>query len=201
MPVSKNQQNLDLSKAASGFTPQFDPSKEIVVEDQVPVKGTGLLVFQGLTNTVGTTKETGEQFEFPSAVFAALDQNGELRNISTALNKKTLELTFKALGLEVPYTESDNGFAKLNAKALKNFTKKYVLDGVKAIEMVQSFRGLLYFGTLERKEGKSGVKYYSIDLSSLSPVLEGGETVRAQPLEDTDPDVAIVVNDDSQLSS
>ena len=106
--------NLNLSQAQGGFVPQFDDSKELIQENGLPIKGTAILVFQGLTMRTVTVYESGEIISFPTMVFACLSDQGNFRNIPTSVNRKTLELLFNAFGLELPIIKSENALAKIS---------------------------------------------------------------------------------------
>ncbi|MEL6166087.1 MAG: hypothetical protein AAFR37_20870, partial [Cyanobacteria bacterium J06628_3] len=126
--------NLNLSQAQGGFVPAFNEATEIVRNNGLPVKGTAVLVFQGLTMRTVTVFETGEIVNFPVMVFACMSDQGNFRNIPTSVNRKTLELLFNAFGLKLPIIKSDNGLAKFakTAKSLKAFSTKTKLDTAKA---------------------------------------------------------------------
>ncbi|MEO0687778.1 MAG: hypothetical protein AAFY76_22675 [Cyanobacteria bacterium J06649_11] len=182
--------NLNLSQAQGGFIPAFNEGKEIIRDNGLPVKGTAVLVFQGLTMRTVTVYETGEIISFPVMVFSCLSDQGNFRNIPTSVNRKTLELLFNAFGLELPIFKSDNALAKLakTAKSLKAFSTKTKLDTVKALEMVEPLRGLAYTGVMERKIGKTGKPYFSLDVVTLDTVNDDKKNhVRLQPIEQTDP--------------
>jgi hypothetical protein len=182
--------NLNLSQAQGGFIPAFNDSKELVLDNGLPIKGTAVLVFQGLTMRNVTVYETGEMVNFPVMVFACLSDQGNFRNIPTSVNRKTLELLFKAFGLELPLIKSDNALAKLakTASALKAFSTKTKLDTAKALTMVEPLRGLAYTGVMERLTGKTGKPYFSLDVVTLEAILDNKkEQVRLQPAEETTP--------------
>ena len=182
---------LNLSQAQGGFVPAFDDSKELIQDGGLPVKGTAVLVFQGLTMRTVTVSETGEIIDFPVMVFACLSDQGTFRNIPTSVNRKTLELLFKAFGLELPIIKSDNALAKLakSAKALKAYSTKTKLDTAKALEMVEPLHGLAYTGVMERKVGNSGKPYFSLDVITVSAVADDKNNhVRLQPADQTTPD-------------
>ncbi|MEM7580530.1 MAG: hypothetical protein AAF316_11930 [Cyanobacteria bacterium P01_A01_bin.80] len=182
--------NLNLSQAQGGFVPQFDDSKELIQENGLPIKGTAILVFQGLTMRTVTVYETGEIISFPTMVFACLSDQGNFRNIPTSVNRKTLELLFNAFGLELPIIKSENALAKLSksVKALKAYSTKTKLDTEKALEMVEPLRGLAYTGVMERKVGKSGKPYFSLDVVTVNAVNDDkNNPLRFQPIEETDP--------------
>ncbi|MEM6399133.1 MAG: hypothetical protein AAF757_02715 [Cyanobacteria bacterium P01_D01_bin.116] len=182
--------NLNLSQAQGGFVPQFDDSKELIQENGLPIKGTAILVFQGLTMRTVTVYETGEIISFPTMVFACLSDQGNFRNIPTSVNRKTLELLFNAFGLELPIIKSENALAKLSksVKALKAYSTKTKLDTEKALEMVEPLRGLAYTGVMERKVGKSGKPYFSLDVVTVDAVNDDkNNPLRFQPIEETDP--------------
>jgi len=182
--------NLNLSQAQGGFIPAFNEGKEIIRDNGLPVKGTAVLVFQGLTMRTVTVYETGEIISFPVMVFSCLSDQGNFRNIPTSVNRKTLELLFNAFCLELPIFKSDNALAKLakTAKSLKAFSTKTKLDTVKALEMVEPLRGLAYTGVMERKIGKTGKPYFSLDVVTLDTVNDDKKNhVRLQPIEQTDP--------------
>ena len=183
--------NLNLSQAQGGFIPAFDDSKEIVKDGGLNVKGTAILVFQGLTMRTVTVRETGEIVNFPVMVFAALSDQGKFRNIPTGVNRKTLELLFNAFGLELPVIESESTLAKVakKAKKLKAYATKKTLDTDKALDMVESLRGLAFTGVMERKIGNSGRPYFSLDVSTVCEVLDDTNThLRLQSIEQTAPD-------------
>lgn len=183
--------NLNLSQAQGGFIPAFNESKEIITENGLPVKGTSVLVFQGLTMRNVTVYETGEIITFPVMVFACLSDQGSFRNIPTSVNRKTLELLFNAFGLELPIVKTENALAKLakTAKSLKAFSTKTKLDTVKALKMVEPLRGLAYTGVMERKIGKTGKPYFSLDVVTVESVNDDkNEQVRLQTIEETNPD-------------
>ena len=181
---------LNLSQAQGGFIPAFDDSKEHIQENGLPIKGTAILVFQGLTMRTVTVYETGEIISFPTMVFACLSDQGNFRNIPTSVNRKTLELLFNAFGLELPIIKSENALAKLSksVKALKAYSTKTKLDTEKALEMVEPLRGLAYTGVMERKVGKSGKPYFSLDVVTVDAVNDDkNNPLRFQPIEETDP--------------
>lgn len=181
---------LNLSQAQGGFIPAFNDSKEIIKDNGLAVKGTAVLVFQGLTMRSVTMFETGEIISFPVMVFACLSDQGTFRNIPTSVNRKTLELLFNAFGLELPIIKSDNALAKVakSATALKAYSTKTKLDTAKALEMVEPLRGLAYTGLMERKIGKSGKPYFSLDVVTVNTVSDDKNNhVRLQPVEETDP--------------
>ena len=137
-----------------------------------------------------TMFETGEIISFPVMVFACLSDQGTFRNIPTSVNRKTLELLFNAFGLELPIIKSDNALAKVakSATALKAYSTKTKLDTAKALEMVEPLRGLAYTGLMERKIGKSGKPYFSLDVVTVNTVSDDKNNhVRLQPVEETDP--------------
>jgi hypothetical protein len=182
--------DLNLSQAQGGFVPAFDDSKELIQDNGLPVKGTAVLVFQGLTMRTVTVFETGEIVTFPVMVFGCLSDQGNFRNIPTSVNRKTLELLFNAFGLKLPIEKEDNVLAKLakNAKALTTFSKKTKLDTTKALEMVEPLRGLAYTGVMERKLGKTGKPYFALDVVTLNPVVDNkNKEVRLQKAEETTP--------------
>ena len=182
--------NLNLSQAQGGFVPAFDDSKELIQDNGLPVKGTAVLVFQGLTMRNVAVYETGEMVNFPVMVFACLSDQGNFRNIPTSVNRKTLELLFKAFGLELPIIKSDNALAKLanTVKALKAFSKQTKLDIAKALTLVEPLRGLAYTGVMERKTGKTGKPYFALEVVSLEAVLNNeNQQVRLQSAEETTP--------------
>lgn len=184
-------QNLNLSQAQGGFIPAFNEGKEIIKENGLPVKGTAVLVFQGLTMRNVTVYETGEIINFPVMVFSCLSDQGNFRNIPTSVNRKTLELLFNSFGLELPIVKSENSLAKLaqTAKSLKAFSTKTKLDTTKALEMVEPLRGLAYTGVMERKIGKTGKPYFSLDVVTVDSVNDDKNNhVRLQPIEETNPD-------------
>lgn len=183
--------NLNLSQAQGGFIPAFDDSKELIKDNGLPVKGIAVLVFQGLTMRTVTVYETGEIINFPVMVFACLSDQGNFRNIPTSVNRKTLELLFNAFGLELPIVKEDNVLAKLakTAKSLKAYSVKTKLNTEKALEMVEPLRGLAYTGVMERKTGKTGKPYFSLDVVTLKTVTDNkSEQVRLQPANETTPD-------------
>jgi len=183
--------NLNLCQAQGGFIPAFNEGKEIIRDNGLPVKGTAVLVFQGLTMRNVTVFETGEIINFPVMVFACLSDQGSFRNIPTSVNRKTLELLFDAFGLELPIVKSDNALAKLakTAKSLKAFSTKTKLDTTKALEMVEPLRGLAYTGVMERKIGKTGKPYFSLDVVTLDTVNDDKNNhVRLQAVDQTTPD-------------
>ncbi|NJO62531.1 MAG: hypothetical protein HC836_31180 [Richelia sp. RM2_1_2] len=183
--------NLNLSQAQGGFVPAFNDSKELIKDNGLAVKGTSVLVFQGLTMRTVTVYETGEIINFPVMVFACLSDQGNFRNIPTSVNRKTLELLFKAFGLELPIVKSDNVLAKLakTAKALKAYSTKTTLDTEKALKLVEPLRGLAYTGVMERKTGKTGKPYFSLEVTSLEVINDDkGEQLRLQPANETTPD-------------
>lgn len=183
--------NLNLSQAQGGFIPAFNESKEIIRDNGLPVKGTAVLVFQGLTMRTVTVFETGEIISFPTMVFSCLSDQGNFRNIPTSVNRKTLELLFNAFGLELPIVKSDNALAKLakTATSLKAFSTKTKLDTTKALEMVEPLRGLAYTGVMERKIGKTGKPYFSLDVVTVDAVNDDKKNhVRLQSVEETNPD-------------
>lgn len=182
--------NLNLSQAQGGFIPAFNDSKELIKDNGLAVKGTAVLVFQGLTMRTVTVYETGEINSFPVMVFSCLSDQGNFRNIPTSVNRKTLELLFNAFDLELPIVKSDNVLAKLTktAKSLKAFSTKTKLDTVKALEMVEPLRGLAYTGVMERKIGKTGKPYFSLNVVTLGTVNDDKNNhVRLQAIEETDP--------------
>lgn len=182
--------DLNFSQAQGGFIPAFDDSKELIKENGLSVKGNAILVFQGLTMRTVTTYEDGEIVSFPVMVFACLSEQGTFKNIPTNVNRKTLELLFNAFELELPIIKEDNLLAKLakKAKSIKAFSTKTKLDKAKAIEMVEPLRGLAYTGVMERKVGKSGKPYFSLDVVTLESVVnDEGKELRIQSIKDTDP--------------
>lgn len=183
--------NLNLSQAQGGFVPAFNDSKELVKDNGLPVKGTVVLVFQGLTMRTVTVFETGEIVNFPVMVFACLSDQGTFKNIPTSVNRKTLELLFNAFGMELPIIKSDNALARLakTAKSLEAFSTKTKLDTEKALMMVEPLRGLAYTGVMERKTGKTGKPYFSLDVVTLETVKDNkNEQVRLQATDQTTPD-------------
>ena len=182
---------LNLSQAQGGFVPAFNADKDLTTENGLPVKGTAVLVFQGLTMRTVTVFETGEIVNFPVMVFACLSDQGTFKNIPTSVNRKTLELLFNAFGLELPIVKSDNALAKLakSAKALKAYSTKTKLDTEKALAMVEPLRGLAYTGVMERKIGKTGKPYFAVDVVTVEAVNDDqAKHVRLQTLEQTNPD-------------
>ena len=183
--------NLNLSQAKGGFIPAFDESKEIVRDNNLAVKGTAVLVFQGLTMKNLTVYETGEIVTFPVMVFSCLSDQGIFRNIPTPVNRKTLELLFNVFGMELPIIESKSPLANLakSAKSLKAYATKKTLDTTKAIEMIEPLRGLAYTGVMERKISKYNKPYFSLDVLTLKTVNDNkGNQVRIQSAEQTTPD-------------
>ncbi|MEO1431477.1 MAG: hypothetical protein AAFV71_20950 [Cyanobacteria bacterium J06633_8] len=183
--------NLNLSQAQGGFVPAFNEATEIVRNNGLPVKGTAVLVFQGLTMRTVTVFETGEIVNFPVMVFACMSDQGNFRNIPTSVNRKTLELLFNAFGLKLPIIKSDNGLAKFakTAKSLKAFSTKTKLDTAKALEMVEPLRGLAYTGVMERKTSKVGKPYFGLDVTSIESVIDDSNNhVRLQTVDQTTPD-------------
>lgn len=183
--------NLNLSQAQGGFIPAFNEGKEIIRDNGLPVKGTAVLVFQGLTMRNVIVSDTGEIINFPVMVFSCLSDQGTFKNIPTSVNRKTLELLFNAFGLELPIVKSENSLAKLakTAKSLKAFSTKTKLDTTKALEMVEPLRGLAYTGVMERKIGKTGKPYFSLDVVTVDAVNDDKNNhVRLQPVEETNPD-------------
>lgn len=182
---------LNLSQAQGGFIPAFNKGKELITDNGLPIKGTAVLVFQGLTMRTVTVWETGEVVNFPVMVFACLSDQGTFRNIPTSVNRKTLELLFNAFGLELPIIKSENALAKLakSAKALKAYSTKTKLDTTKALEMVKPLRGLAYTGVMERKTSKVGKPYFALDVTSIESVIDDSKNhVRLQTVDQTTPD-------------
>ena len=191
--------NLNLSQAKGGFLPQFDGSKEIVSDNGLPVKGTAILVFQGLTMRTVTTSNvdndglaTPVEVSFPVAVFGCLSDQGTFRNIPSAVNRKTLELLFTTLGLELPLIESASPLAAIakKAKSLKAYATKKTLDLAKTEELLEPLRGLTYTGVMERKlNQRTGRPYFMLHIASLSPVADDkNKQIRLQKPEETTPD-------------
>ena len=54
--------------------------------------------------------------------------------------------------------------------------------------MVEPLRGLAYTGVMERKVGKSGKPYFSLDVVTVDAVNDDkNNPLRFQPIEETDP--------------
>ncbi|MEM7726045.1 MAG: hypothetical protein AAF208_06685 [Cyanobacteria bacterium P01_A01_bin.45] len=173
----------------SGFVPQFDSSKALEIVDELPVKGTGMLIYQGLNLQQRTVRETGEIVNIPVFVFGVLSQDNNFKNIGVNINTKTLKLFFKALGLEVPKVTSDTRFAKAakEIKGLKAFATTTTVDKRQALDMLSDYLGKVFTSVLERRVSNYGKPYYSILIDSLAPLFNGDEIYQGMEPDDCDP--------------
>lgn len=174
-----------------GFVPAFDSSKEIVNEDGLDVKGTGVMSFQGVTTQTRTVMETGEIVNIPVFVFGVLSRENSFKNIGINANARTLKVICEAFNLEVLMKESETILSKdaNQIKALRNFSKTKTIDVEANLNNLEKFMGKGFTGILERNIGKSGKPYYAIDATTLNSIVdEKGNIYQMIPVDVCDPD-------------
>ncbi len=170
------------------FIPKFDPSKPIQFdENQRPTAGTAALVFQGLALRGGTNGDTGEKFENWSLIFACLSSTGRFKNIPVRANQNTLKISADKLAFTVPYIKKIHPLSAV--PGLKNFADTTDTDWDELLEIIYPIRGLTYTGEMKLEVNPRNSKtFYSLDLSSLVPVLVGGKIHQMQRPESTQPE-------------
>jgi hypothetical protein len=185
------KKNDDLFGLKVGFTPLFSSAHAIQLDDTgVPIKGTGLLIYQGYSFTIldWVDEKSGElkTAECTKHVFAVKGSDGTWKCIDITMSKwnegNLYDRFLKKMGLDNILTEIDD------VDQIPGFLKNYVPNQSLIDERLEKMRGMGFLATLERKTKKHGAKIYDIEIDTIEPLLIGNdEHKRLQSAESTDP--------------
>jgi hypothetical protein len=195
--LMSSKDSLPEIRIRSVFQPLFNPNKEIKKDnDGRHLKGTALLLFQGIVNSMNDWKdENGDKKEQAKLafVFAVKSTDGTFKNIPVKTNYtyqpgNLLDLILKSLNItdflkEVVDDEEDEDFGTIT-----------VLDEDKVKNAIEELRGLAYTADMEMFTSKRGQPLYQILVKTISPRLDKNNNhSRKQKKEETNP-IAVTID-------
>jgi hypothetical protein len=169
------------NKTEIGFIPLFHKKLPVQIENDIPVKGTGLLIYQGWLKTVKYDKPC------KAFIFAVRASDLTWKNIDitpTQYKPGTLyDRLLKAFNITNYYNPVID-----DKETLEGFDEGLIFDEKHAIEQLETLRGLAYTAELERITNSKGYKQYNIILNTVKPILDqNGVHIRRQSIEETNP--------------
>src|SRR3569832_844219 len=190
----------DLFALKTGFTPLFSTS-HAVEEDclDVPIKGTGLLIYQGYIKDViswfDKDKEVEKASEITRHMFAVKAFTGSWKCIDITMNQwnkgNAYDRFLKRMGIDNIFIEVDD------ANKIPGFLKNFVPNESLINEGLEKMRGMGFLAILERKVKKNGAKIYDILIDSIEPLCVGEVHTRLQSAETTDPQAKTIYSLDA----
>ncbi len=189
----------EIMNVQSSFMPLFNSKLPIQYDDAgIPIRGTALLIYQGMTNSIIEWEKNGNFQEKPikKFVFAVKATSGQWQAIDISCSKWNEGNLFDRLIKSLGATDYIN---HLSDGDEDGFDLIQEFDFAKVHEQIEEMRGIQFTAEMSRFETKRGGKLYRIEVDTLKPLLSPeGELKRRQAIDETNPNQKTITVDSEE---